>query len=105
MWSCDLEILSIPLEAHHKAQSSEIFMFSCKKLRAVIFYLLTNPSETAYLSVRDGELSNVVWLVELRRRKVAVHIFFGVVPSRAAQTAFVQELSKVITFLSYVLSW
>ena len=30
---------------------------------------------------------------------------FGVVPSRAGQTAFVPELSKAITFLSYVLSW
>ena len=30
---------------------------------------------------------------------------FGVVPSRSVQTAFVPELSKAITFLSYVLSW
>ena len=30
MQSCDLEKLSIPLEAHHKAQSSEIFVFPQK---------------------------------------------------------------------------
>ena len=43
----------------------------------MIFYLLGNPAETAYLSVRDGQLSNAVELVEFRRRKVAVHIFLG----------------------------
>ena len=38
---------------------------------------MANPAETAYLSVRDGELSNVVQLVEFWRRKVAVHTFLG----------------------------
>ena len=57
-----------------------------------------NPAETAYLSVRDGKLSNAVRLVEFWRRKVAVLTFFGVVPSLADQTAFVPELSKAITF-------
>ena len=38
MWSCDLEKLSIPLDAHHKAQLSDIFqVFSQKIKRAVIF--------------------------------------------------------------------
>ena len=59
---------------------------------------MANPAETAYLSVRDGKLSNAVWLVEFQPRKVAVHTFFGVVPSRAALTAFVSELSKAIIF-------
>ena len=45
--------------------------------RAVFFYLLGTPAETAYLSVRDGKLSNAVWLVEFRRRKVAVLTFWG----------------------------
>ena len=50
------------------------FLFSAKKIkRAVIFYLLGNPAETAYLSVRDGKLSNAARLVE----KVAVHTFLG----------------------------
>ena len=53
--SCDKEKLSIPLEPHHKAQSSEIFLsFRQKIKRAVIFYLLGNPAETPYFSVRDG---------------------------------------------------
>ena len=67
---------------------------------AVIFYLLANPAETAYVSVRDGELSNAVRLVEFWERKVAVQTFFGVVPSQAAQIVFASELSKTITFLS-----
>ena len=64
-----------------------------KKLKGVIFYLLANPAEIAYLSVRDGELSNAVRLVEYWQRKVAVHTFLGVVPSGAAQTVFVPEIS------------
>ena len=42
-----------------------------------MFYLFANPAEMAYLSVRDGKLSNAVRLVEFRRRKVAVHTFWG----------------------------
>ena len=76
--SGDKEKLSILLEAHHKAQSSEIFLhFPPKIKRAVIFYLLPNPTEPAYLSFRDRELSNMVWLVQFRRRKVAVHTILG----------------------------
>ena len=78
--------------------------FSGKKIkkikRAVIFNLLANPTETPYLSVRDGKLSTAVRLVEFRPRKVAVHTFLGVVPSPYAQTAFTPEQSKAITFLS-----
>ena len=76
-WSCGKEKLSIPLEAHHKAQSSDIFLsFQAKKLKAVIFYLLANYAETAYLSFRDRKLLNDVWLVQVRPRKVAVHTFW-----------------------------
>ena len=63
--------------------------------RAVIFYLLANPAETPYLSVRDGKLFNAVRLVEFRPRKVSAHTFW-VVPIRAAQTAFVPELWKAL---------
>ena len=52
-------------------------VFRRKIERAVIFYLLANPAETAYLSVRDEKLSNAVRLVEFWRRKVAVHTFWG----------------------------
>ena len=47
--------------------------FSAKKLRVVMFYPLSDPAETPYLSVRDGKLSNAVRLVKFRPRKVAVH--------------------------------
>ena len=52
-------------------------VFSQKIKTAVIFYLLANPAETPYLRIRDGKLSNAVWLVKFRRRKVAVHTFLG----------------------------
>ena len=101
MWSCDLEKLSIPPETHPKAQSSKNVLFSAKKLKELyFFYLLANPAEIAYFSVRDGKLSNNVRLVEFWPRKVAVHTFLGVVPSWAAQTAFAPELSKAISLLS-----
>ena len=64
----------------------------------MIFYFLANPAETAYFSFPNGEISNAVWLVEFRLRKVAVHTFLGVVKSQAAQTAFAPELLKAITF-------
>ena len=52
------------------------FCFPPKKLKELYFiYLLGNPAETAYLSVRDGKLSNAARLFEIRRRKVAVHTF------------------------------
>ena len=76
--SCDKEKLSIPLELHHNAQSSEIFVsFRQKIKRAVIFYLLGNPAETPYLGVRDGKLSNAVRLLEFPPRKIAVHTYLG----------------------------
>ena len=75
-------------------------VFRQKTKVAVIFYLLANPAETAYLSVVDRELSIAVRLVEFWSKEVAVHTFLGVVPSWAAQTAFLPELSKTITFSS-----
>ena len=52
--------------------------FLGKKIkRAVIFYLLGNPAQTPYLSVRDGKLSHAIRLVKIRPRKVAVHTFLG----------------------------
>ena len=74
-------------------QFSRAKVFSQKLKRGAIFYLLTDPAETACSSVRYKELSNAVRLVESRRRKVAIHTFMGVVPNRAAQTAFLPELS------------
>ena len=50
-------------------------VFRQKIERVVVFNLLANPVETAYLSVRDGKLSDAVRLVEFRRRKAAVYTF------------------------------
>ena len=75
-------------------------VFIQKIRRAVIFYLLANPAETAYLSVRDGKLSNAVRIVEFRQGKVCSSHLVGLFPSGAAQTAFAPDLSKAITFLS-----
>ena len=105
-WSCAKEKLLIPLEAHHVGSSSEIVLsFHAKKEELLFLYLLAHPAETAFLSFRGRELSNDVWLVQVRPRKVVVHIFLGVVTAQADQTAFVPELSKAVTFLSYVVSW
>ena len=90
--SCDKAKLSIPLEAHPKAQLSEIFLFSGKNLKDLsFFHLLANPAETAYLSFRDRELSNDVWLVEFRRRKVVVHTFLWVVPGHCLRAGFMES--------------
>ena len=60
------------------SRANFFYVFHQKIERAVIFfYLLANPAETAYLSVRDGKLSNAVRLVEFRKGKVAVHTFLG----------------------------
>ena len=46
---------------------AQFFQVISQKIKsAVIFYLLANPAETAYLNVRDGKLSNAVRLVEFR---------------------------------------
>ena len=68
MRRCALEKSSIPLDAHHQAQSSKIFLFSAKKIkRAVIFYLLANPAKTGYLNIRDEKLSNAVWRIPAKK--------------------------------------
>ena len=59
--------MSTPPEAHHKAQSSEIFLsFQAKIKKGAIFNLLANPAETAHFSVQDRELSNTIRLVVFR---------------------------------------
>ena len=91
--SCNTEKLSIPLEAHHKAQLSEIFLSSLakNKIAVIFFYLWANHAETAYLSFRDWELSNDVWLVQLRRRKVVVHTFLWVVTGHCLRAGIMES--------------
>ena len=47
--------------------------------------------ETAYLSFRDQELSNDIWLVEFRRRKVVVHAFLWVVPGHCLRAGIMES--------------
>ena len=90
--SCDKEKLSIPLEAHHKAQWSEIFLFSGKNLKELsFFHLLANPAETAYLNFWDRELSNDVWLVEFWWREVVVHTFLWVVTGHCLRAGIIES--------------
>ena len=53
--------------------------------------LLANPAETAYLSIQHQVLSNAVWLVEFRRRKVVVHTFLWVVPGHCLCVGFLES--------------
>ena len=83
LWRCIEVKLSIPLEAHYKAQSSEFFLFSGKKIkRPVIFYLLANPLQTVYLSVRDQELFKHEQIVQVRQGNVVVHTFLVLAQAR-----------------------
>ena len=82
------------------SQAKFFQVFSQKIERAVIFYLLGNPAETAYLSVRDEYLSNAIRLVEIRRRKVAVHTFLGWSQARMLRRPLYRNYRKAITFLS-----
>ena len=74
--SCDKEKLSIPLEVHHKAQSSEIFLsFQAKNYKSCNFFgqscrncIFRRPRWIAFKRLR---------LVEFRQRKVGVHTFLG----------------------------
>ena len=76
--SCDKEKLSMPLEPHHKAQSSEIFLSFMQKIkRAVLFYLLGNVAETPYLTVRDGKLLTPYGLSNSGKEKLPYTPFWG----------------------------
>ena len=78
MWSCGKEKLSIPLEAHHKTQSSQ-----AKKLKELLFFIFwAIMLKLQILSFPDRELSNKVRLVQVRPRKVVVHTFLGLARAR-----------------------
>ena len=52
--------------------------FSAKKLKKLFFYLLANPAETAYLSVRDGELFKRRMACRIPAKKsYSSHLFWG----------------------------
>ena len=80
------------------------FFFLRQKLKTCFFYLLANPTETAYLSFQVRAFQRHMVRGSAAKKSGSSHLF-GVVPRQASQTAFVTELSKAITFLSYVVSW
>ena len=97
-WSCGKEKLSIPLEAHHKAQLSKIFKFSGKKSKELEFvYLLANPVETAYSASKIKSFPSTNDLSKCGKESGSSHLF-GVGPGEADKTTLVQELSKAIIF-------
>ena len=82
--SCAKEKLSIPLEAHEKTQSSEIFLsFQAKKLKSFNFLYFGPSCWNRIFKLTRSRAFNDILLVEVRPRKVAVHTFFWVGPGKA----------------------
>ena len=99
-WSCGEEKLSIPLEAHHKAWLSEIFLsFHAKKLRAVILSFGQSCWKGIFKLPRSRAFQQCTTCPSVAKKSCGSHLF-GVGPGEADETALVQELSKAITFLS-----
>ena len=57
----------------------------------LFFSLISYPAEIGYFNSPNRELSNEVWLVEFRRRKVVVHIFLWVVPGHCLRAGFMES--------------
>ena len=94
-WSWAKEKLSIPLEAHDKAQLSEIFQVFLQKFKELYFFnILAHPAEAAYVSFPDRELCNEVLLVQVRPRKTAVHTFLGLAQARLLRQPSCQIYQK-----------
>ena len=102
--SCDKEKLSIPLEPHDKAQSSTNIVFGQKLGKAVFLSFGQSCRNCTFKLLRSRAFQRRMAYPIARKKSGSSHVF-GVLPSRAAQTAFVPELSKAITFLSYIVSW
>ena len=97
--SCDKEKLSIPLEPHHKAQSSEIFAsFPPKNWKSCNFLSFGQSCWNCIFKLLRSTAFQRRTACPIAAKKSGNSHLFGVVPSRAAQTAFVSELSKTITF-------
>ena len=94
-WSWAKEKFSIPLEAHDKAQLSEVFQVFFQKFKELyFFYLLAHPAETAYLSFEIESFLTTYGLSNCGEDKWKFTPFCG----WSQATAFVPELSKAITF-------
>ena len=99
-WSSGKEKSWIPLEAHHKAQSSDTFAkFSGKKSkRAVIFLFFGQSCSNCILKLpRSTAFEQRMTCRSAAKKSCGSHLF-GVGLGEADKTALVQELSKAITF-------
>ena len=100
-WSCGKEKLSIPLEAHHKAQSSEIFLnFQAKKVKELYFLFFGQSCWNCRFKLqRSTAFEQRMTCPSAAKKSCGSHLF-GVRPGEADRTALVQQLSKAITFMS-----
>ena len=96
--SCDKEKLSIPLEAHYKAQSSEIFYVFCQNLKRCNFLSFVQPCWCCIFKLPRSRAFQQCMACPIPAKKSGSSHLFGPVPSPAAQTVFVLELSKAVTF-------
>ena len=99
-WSCGKENLSIPLEAHHKAQLSDIFLsFPGKKSkRAVIFLFFGQSCWNCIFKLLGWTAFEQCKTCPSAAKKGCGSHLFGVGPSEADKIALVQELSKATSF-------
>ena len=101
-WRCGKENLSIPPEAHPKAQSSDVFLsFQAKKLkRAVIFWGFGQSCWNCRFKLpRSTAFERRMTCPSAAKKSCGSHRFV-VGPGGAGKTALEQALSKAITFLS-----
>ena len=106
LWSWAKEKLLIPLEVHDKAQWSEIFLsFRAKKVKE-LYFLSFGPScwNCIFKLLSSRALQRRTACPSAAKKSCGSHLFW-VGPGEADETAFVLELSKAITFLSFVVSW
>ena len=97
--------LLIPLEAHHKAQSRDIFLsFHAKTQNSCTFLSFGQPCWNCIFKLpRSRAFDKRMTCPSAAKKSCGSHLF-GVGPGKVDKTGSVQELSKAITFLSYVLS-
>ena len=99
-WSCGKEKLSIPLGAHHKAQSSDIFLsFQAKNYKSFNFFSFRQSCWNCIFKLPTSRAFEQRMTCPRAARKSCGSHLFGVGPGEADKTALVQELLKAITFL------
>ena len=85
--------MSIPLEAHHKAQSSGIFLsFQAKKTdKAVVFIFWPIMLKLHIYAFEIESFPTTVWLVKVSQRKVVVHTFLWVATGHCLHAGIIKS--------------